>query len=348
MSEQLGARGTGPPEGDLAERLERFLADQTGARTVAVRNLARLSGGAVHQTWAFDATLAGGTLPGEHALVVRMSAPGREDPAGMEREYGVLRAAHEAGVPVPRVLFLGDGSVGTPFFVMERVAGQTNPGRLVRDARLRARAFADLAGILARIHAVPVDRLPAGLPRPPAECSPAEHAVAEVEARYREAALDPHPVLELALRWLRREAPARCRSGRPVGLVHGDFRVGNLLYDEDGAVQAVLDWEAAHVGDPMEDLGWLCLRFWRFGNDGLPVGGLGTREAFAQAYQQRSGLPVDWDAWTFWEVLGNVRWGVGTMVQARAHLDGHTRSQELAAIGRRTAETEIAILELIG
>ena len=155
-------------------------------------------------------------------------------------------------------------------------------------------------------------------------------------------AVEPHPVLDLAERWLRANAP---QSGA-LRLVHGDYRVGNFMFDESGLV-AVLDWELAHLGDPVEDLAWLCVRAWRFGNDRLPAGGLGSREDLVAAYQAAGGEPVDPDSLRFWEVLGNFKLALVFIGQARAYLDGAHATVELASLGRRIAEPEAELLKLI-
>jgi aminoglycoside phosphotransferase (APT) family kinase protein len=129
--------------------------------------------------------------------------------------------------------------------------------------------------------------------------------------------------------------------------VHGDFRLGNLIIGPEG-VRSVLDWELGHVGDPMEDLAWLCVRSWRFGNDQLPVAGVGQREDLFAAYEAAGGRDVDPAVVHWWELFGNLRWGVICIMQARAYLDGLSQSVELATIGRRTAETEWELLNLMG
>jgi aminoglycoside phosphotransferase (APT) family kinase protein len=336
-------------ETDLAEGLARFLACRGGADAVEIEHLTRLLGGAIHHTWAFDALLHGGNLAGRLPLILRIDAPGRAQPEVMELEYRLLDLMPAAGVPVPRVYFLGDESLGAPFFIMERVAGETNPRHLFRDDRYaaaRAGMARQLGAILARIHRMPLEQLPLDLlRRPPAGTPPAAYEIDRLEEEYRELCINPHPVFELAFRWLREQAPARDR-GRPLALLHGDYRMGNILFDPTG-VRAVLDWEGAHLGDPMEELGWFCVRAWRFGNDQLPAGGLASLEEFAAGYEAE-GLAVDPAVWPFWEVFGNLRWGIIAILQAKTHLDGQVRSQELAAIGRRTAETEYEILRLIG
>ncbi len=129
--------------------------------------------------------------------------------------------------------------------------------------------------------------------------------------------------------------------------MHGDFRVGNFIAGGDG-LRAVLDWEFTHVGDPLEDLGWMCVRAWRFGADRLRAGGLGGLAPFLAAYERASGSAVDPRAVFYWEVLGNVRWAVGAIGQARRHLEGTERSIELASLGRITAEMEYELLHLTG
>jgi aminoglycoside phosphotransferase (APT) family kinase protein len=151
----------------------------------------------------------------------------------------------------------------------------------------------------------------------------------------------PHPALELAFRWLERTRPEP--SAR--ALVHGDFRLGNLIVDAEG-LRGVIDWELASIGDPMQDLGWLCVRSWRFGGV-HPVGGFGTREELFAAYEQRSGRAVNAETVRWWEVFGNVRWGVICIVQAMRHLSGNEPSVELAAIGRRVAEVEHDVMALL-
>ncbi len=165
--------------------------------------------------------------------------------------------------------------------------------------------------------------------------------ISELEREYRGFNW-PRPVFELALRWLRDHDPG---PPEEVTLVHGDFRHGNLIVGPDG-VRAVLDWELAHLGDPMEDLGWICVNSWRFGEIDKPVGGFGSREELFAGYEAAGGQ-VDPSRVNFWEVMGTLRWGVmccGMMQRFRA---GPEHSIERAMIGRRASETEIDLLRLI-
>jgi aminoglycoside phosphotransferase (APT) family kinase protein len=274
----------------------------------------------------------------------------RRDPAGQpvhssrRAEFELLRVAAAADVPVPRVHWCEDDPavLGAPFFVMDFVAGETLARRLLRDpeyAPARAALPGELARVLARIHAVDPATL-AFLSRPAAGAAPAAAELERYQQIYRAITPDPHPALELAFRWLARRPPAPARTT----LVHGDFRIGNVLFGAEG-LRAVLDWELAHVGDPMEDLGWLCVRSWRFGAE-LPVGGLGAREPFFAAYAQASGGVVDPDAVHWWEVFGNLKWAVVCVMQTRAFLDGGLKNVELASLGRRVAEMELELLDL--
>jgi len=225
--------------------------------------------------------------------------------------------------------------VGAPFLVLGWIEGETIARRLLRDdefAHARSVLVGQCARALAAIHRVAVADGP-------------HLRVQEPVTQLREL-LDvmgqPHPAFELALRWLDANRPP---SSEPT-VVHGDFRLGNLMVGEDG-LRAVLDWELAHLGDPMEDLGWLCVRAWRFGS-ALPVAGVGDYDELYAAYAGASGRPVDPEAVRWWEVVGTLRWGVICILQASSHLSGASRSVELAAIGRRVCENEYDLLCLLG
>jgi len=331
---------------ELSERLASFLRRVHDARSVRIEGLRLLTGGASRQTWSFDAVIedadgAARLLP----LVLRRDPRPATGSMSRELEYRLLEAAYDAGVPVPKMHALGDDSLDAPF-VMERVEGETIARKILRDdeyAGARKVLAAQLGEILARVHRIDLAALGLeGLPVPPPDRSPGHAELERYEQVYRAITPEPHPAFELAFRWLRQRAPSATRRT----LVHGDYRIGNVIVGPEG-VRAVLDWELAHVGDPHEDLGWVCVRSWRFGNDDLPVGGVGTREAFRRAYESAGGGAVDPDAVRWWEAFGNLRWGVICIGQAKAYLDGHSSSVELAAIGRRIAETEWELLRLM-
>ncbi|MEJ8858267.1 phosphotransferase family protein [Variovorax robiniae] len=305
----------------------------------SVHGVRRLSGGASQQTWAFEVDAGAQVLP----LILRRAADATGErgmgSAGLAAEAQIIDVARAGGVPVPGVRHvlrasdgLGDG------FIMDRIEGETLGRRIVREARLAdaRRVLAHQCGAaLARIHQLPTKGLP-----------PLRRADARAELDYQIEIHRSHgttrPVFEIAFQWLRAHAPADL--GAPV-LVHGDFRNGNLIVAEEG-LRAVLDWELAHLGDPMEDLGWMCVRSWRFGNGRLPVGGFGTREQLFEGYASEGGI-VDVERVHWWEVMGSLKWGVICETMLQAWLSGRERDVEKAVIGRRASEAESDLLALL-
>jgi aminoglycoside phosphotransferase (APT) family kinase protein len=153
---------------------------------------------------------------------------------------------------------------------------------------------------------------------------------------------EPHPAIEYGLVWVRE----RLSAEREPTFVHGDFRLGNLAVDRNGLV-AVLDWEFAHVGDPVEDVAWPIVRAWRFGADEKRLGGVGDVEPYLERYNERTGRSISLEELYVWEVLGNVKWAIGCLTQSRRHLNGQDRSVEYAVLGRLAAEMEYELLHLI-
>ena len=297
----------------------------------------RLSGGASQETWALSG--------GDHAVILRR-APGGASMArssaaiGLSAEAKLIQAADKAGVPVPGVLHvleeedgLGDG------FLMSRVLGETIARPILRDeafSKARTQMSAQCGESLAAIHSIPIDSLP-----PEVQVSDGLAQIAQYEEIYR--GFDaPRPVFELTLQWLKANAPAPLDTV----LVHGDFRLGNLMVAESGLV-AVLDWELAHLGDPREDIAWICVNSWRFGQSQNRVGGFGALEDLLNVYNQRSGLSITPHDVDWWEMLGTLKWGVMCMIMYEAFRSGADASVERAAIGRRVSETEIDLINLL-
>lgn len=309
---------------DVVAELAEGLRDVLGVRDIA--GLHRLSGGASKETWRFRAD-------GEDFVLQRVR---QGSPIGLRGEISALTAAFEAGVPAPELVI--DGSdrdeLDRPFMIVRAVEGETIARKILRDdtyAQARSVLPAQIGRALAQLHRIDPTLAP-GLEE--------EDQI----KRYRQA-LDvmgePHPVFEVAFRWLEQNIP----TSRDVRVVHGDFRLGNLMVNHEGLV-AVLDWELAHLGDPMEDLGWVCMRAWRFGGE-LPVAGLGTYESLFDSYERESGIRPDVDVVRWWEILGTLKWGIICISQAHTHLNGVVRSHELAAIGRRVCENEYDLIELL-
>lgn len=302
---------------------------------VEVSEVSRISAGASAQLSAVTARDGAGA---EHALVLRVGGIVGGLAIGTAAEARVLGALAGRSIPVPAVVasfaghpVLGDG------YLMDRLEGETVPRRLLRDeefAGARDVVVDQAAAALAEIHRTPVGDL--GQVLPTQEAGTQVAMLAELHRSQQQ----PSPTFELTFRWLADRLPAPSQPR----LVHGDFRNGNLMLDPGGLV-AVLDWELAHLGDPVEDLGWFCAPAWRFGGPG-EAGGFGSREALLTAYAAASGSPVDPELLRWWQVLATVKWGVICQVQASRHLHG-TPSVEHAAIGRRVSETELDLLLLL-
>jgi aminoglycoside phosphotransferase (APT) family kinase protein len=262
----------------------------------------------------------------------------------MAEEFELISRAADAGTPVPEPLAYepDGGRFGSPGLLMAHVEGTSVAPRILRKPEFesaRARLTGQLADALARIHAIDPGTLNGVLPEPTGD--PATEQISEWERQLDEIG-EPLPAVELGLRWLRANAPAPTEPR----LVHGDFRLGNFIVDESG-LAAVIDWELAHLGDPAEDIGWLCIRSWRFGNDERPVAGVGQLDEFASAYEAAGGAPIDTGRVRYWEAFGNVKWAVICARQANDHLTGARRSHELASLGRRVCEPEWDLLQLV-
>lgn len=297
------------------------------AEVVRVRDVRRLSAGASRLTWEV-VTEPGGTV------IVQQERPGSAGAnLSMSTQSILLGEAGGRGVPVAEVLADGEDDAGG-FAVLTKVEGESLPKRirLVAEALVSSGGLARQAGTAcARIHTID-PRCAPGL----SEADPLESMRSLLDG------LDEaHPAFELGLAHLEATRPA-ARS--PV-IVHGDFRMGNLLVDASG-LTAVLDWELAHLGSPVEDLGWFCARAWRFGSP-LRAGGVGTLDQFLAGYRDGGGDPPEAAELEWWEAYACLRWGLICVLQALVHRSGMHRSVELAAIGRRAAECEEDLLQLV-
>jgi aminoglycoside phosphotransferase (APT) family kinase protein len=303
----------------------------------------RLSGGASQETYRLvirdangDRKLAMRRAPGG---VESVRAPGHP---GLRTEALLMRCARDAGVPEPEVygVFepgdgLGDG------FVMQWLDGEALGARIVRAeslAAVRPKLAFECGQILARIHAI--DLKQTGLDRLLDPMDPAAF-VEQTWERYK--LFDtPQPMIDYAGRWLKEHLPKDPRAT----LVHNDFRNGNFMVGPNGVV-AVLDWEVAHIGDPMRDLGWICTNSWRFGRSDLPVGGFGEYADLFRGYEAVSGRRVDPQHVKFWEVFGSFWWAVGCLGMAEHYRTGPDKTVERPGIGRRSSECQIDCANLL-
>jgi aminoglycoside phosphotransferase (APT) family kinase protein len=299
-------------------------------------SLAPIPGGASRETWLVEGPRG--------RWVLRRDPEGSVSLVGLREEFDLIDRAAGAGVPVPHPVAFepAGGRFGSAGMLLGFVEGTSVAPRVLRKPefeRARGRLTAQLAEALAGIHAVDVAELDGVLPGVTGD--PAVAQIAEWERQLDEIG-EPLPAVELGLRWLRANAP----EPAPARLVHGDFRLGNFIVDENG-LAAVIDWELSHLGDPAEDIGWLCIRSWRFGNDDHEVAGVGHLGEFVSAYESAGGARVDPDRIRYWEVFGNVKWAIICARQAHDHLSGVRPSHELASLGRRICEPEWDLLQLI-
>ncbi len=323
----------------LAEVLAREVPGCRGLKAVE-----RLSGGASQETYRITIDVG----DGDRLLAMRRAPGGisiaeeeRINP-GLATEALLMRCARTAGVPEPEVYYvlqptdgLGEG------FVMQWIDGEALGARIVRSPEfetLRGKLAFECGEILARIHAI--DLAATGLDRKLQVITPAEF-VQNTWERYQ-LYETPQPMIDYAARWLMDNLP----EAPPVALVHNDFRNGNFMVNEQG-VNAVLDWEVAHIGDPMRDLGWICTNSWRFGRSDLPVGGFGTYEDLFRGYESVAGTPVEPDRVKFWEVFGSFWWAVGCLGMAEHYRTGPDQTVERPAIGRRTSECQVDCVNLL-
>jgi len=310
---------------------------------VQVGRIKALIGGACQDNLRIELTVGGEP----RRVVLRQDAVSSiKGSISRATEFPVIGAAVSAGVATPAASWLWDSEHGNGYF-MDFAPGVAIGRHIVRNPELtqtRDRLPDQLAEQLARIHTVTPQThpdLPIGALCTHFDGDPVASALRGIRVMFEEM-VEPHPALELAYSWLRDNPP----QVDETVLVHGDFRTGNFLVDADG-LNAVLDWEFAHWGAPEEDIAWLCVRDWRFGQLNKPVGGFAQRKDFYEAYEQHSGRTVRPADVLYWEVFGNVRWAAGCVYQGERYLSGAQKDIELIAIARRSAEMEYEALRLI-
>lgn len=298
-----------------------------------IQQCRRLTAGASAATWLIETS--------QQDLILRLEAGGEQFGTGVGKtvEAKTQQAAGQAGAPVARVFHiledhpqLGNG------YLMQKLEGESLAPKILKADELasaRSALTGQCAKALATIHGIPAAQL---------EFLPVQDAANQLQSLkdIHDSFGETLPVFTLAFRWLQDNIPPCPRTA----LVHGDFRLGNFLVNADG-LNGILDWELTHLGDPMEDLGWLCVRAWRFNRPDKAVGGFGDQAELFSAYEQASGVSVNPAAVRYWELFGTLKWGVICQYQAYSHLNGQVRSVERAAIGRRVAETEYDMMQLL-
>jgi aminoglycoside phosphotransferase (APT) family kinase protein len=317
---------------------------------VSIERVVPLVGGACQDNYRVDLEVRSGVHAGRHRMVLRSDAK-RSLPGSLGRkdEFSVIETSARRGVKTPRAVFLLPSLLreGADAYLMDFADGEAIGAKILRDPALegaRKKLPGELAEALAKIHTITPENAPEldlPLRATPKDRDPAELAI-ESQSEALDQLPETHPGLELALCWLKSHMP----KNHEVTLVHGDFRTGNFLVTPDG-LSGILDWEFAHWGSPMDDIAWLCVRDWRFGNLKAPAGGLATRRTFYDAYAKASGRTVDPAGVHFWEIMGNVRWAIGAVVQGLRYVESGEADLELPAIARRAVEMEYEALRLI-
>ena len=338
---------------DERAQLQAALQEKLSALThsdVRIENLHKLAGGASQETWQLDLHVETGETRGDYKLVLRRQLGGKIYPDALDlwREFRVMQIAYASDVLVPYPQAWLPNVLGRPAALIHWMSGETIGRRIVREPSLegaRKKLPAQMGNMIARIHAINIDTyaLRHLVPAPPTNgTSPAQWTLTALERMLDEIG-EPHPALELGLRWLHRHEPP---PPKRLTFLHGDYRIGNIMVNKEGLV-SVLDWEFAHIGDPYEDLSWSLVRDWRFGNDELHFGGIAQPDEFFAAYENATGTQIDRTVVHYWEIMGNVRWAVGMLNQAQRHLRGLEPNLEFASLGRRCAEIELEVLQLI-
>lgn len=305
--------------------------------------LERLSGGASQETYRI--TIA--SPEGDRLLAMRRAAGGEEGEItaqhpGLAVEALLMQVARAQGVPEPKVHYVLQPQDGIGAgFIMQWLEGEALGARIVKAPELDAvrPQLAHMFGVtLARIHSI--DLQATGLDQHLQHLTPEDY-VRQTWERYQ-AFETPQPMIDFTARWLLDNLP----SNYTPSLVHNDYRNGNVMVDTSGIV-AVLDWEVAHIGDPMRDLGWMLTHSWRFGRAHLPVGGFGTADDFYAGYESVTGVAVDPQAVKFWQVFGSFWWAVGCLGMAEHYRNGPDQSVERPGIGRRSSECQVDCVNLL-
>ena len=301
-----------------------------------VSNLEPLTGGASKEIWKFEVSNAK-----QSTKMILRRGSGIEGPLAIKTadEARIQKEVIKVGAPVPIILAVskGEEELGDSY-IMHFVEGESIARKILRDEEYK-KALPVLAyqcgEAIAKVHNVDIDNF-SFLPN-----KPAEDQLEDLYATYQ--SFDqPSPVFEYAYLWLKEQDFSNFQES----LVHGDFRLGNIIVNGEG-LQSIIDWELAHIGNPLQDLGWVCGNSWRFGNNDKVVGGFGELEDLLEGYNSVSKLMVNKEMVRCWQVFGTFRWGVICLIQAYAHLNGTINSVEKAAIGRRVSETEIDIVDLL-
>jgi len=327
---------------DFEEKLHAVFAKHFGGfRKLLSCN--RLSGGASQETYHIIIE----TDTGKQTFAMRRSIGKMADSSllglpGLFVEAELFRQARIAGIPEPEIFYVTESEDGLgEAFIMEWLDGETLGTRIVRSEeyeKVRPQLAYECGQIIARIHSI--DLKETGLDKVLNTVDP--KTLVKLSYDKYVAYNTPQPMIDYSARWLKENLPDNTQKA----LVHNDFRNGNIMFSPKGVV-AVLDWELAHIGDPMRDLGWICTNSWRFGRTDLPVGGFGSYEDLFRGYEDVSGNKVDPDHVKFWEVFGSFWWALGCLTMMELFRNGPDKTVERPAVARRTSECQVDCVNLL-
>jgi aminoglycoside phosphotransferase (APT) family kinase protein len=292
----------------LSHGLAEYLGAKLGVADLTVHDLARIPGGASRETYSFRARYLANGQTIERKLILRRDPPASLIETERSTEYRAYEAFHRLGFPVPEpiALELGGDVLERPFFVMAEIENvqvgsilAPDPYGLHRDKI--GRQFWNILGRIAR-----ADPKALGLTDFEGSNSAAHcwsHELARWERVIDEDEGEPQPIARAAIRWLKRNPPPPAQK---IAVLHGDYRSGNFLYDASGDIRAILDWEMAHLGDPLEDLAWALDPLWAHHDPAHPAGTLAREDAIA-VWEQASGLEADCAALLWWEIFASLK-----------------------------------------
>jgi len=337
---------------DLSERFARYVAHQWPDVTdIRVEGLTRIHGGASRETYRLHLGFRRNGVAEERPLILRRDPSGSLIETERAIEFHAYRAFHGTSVPVPEPIWLEEDEkwLDRPFFVMEQITGcEASPQVLLSPpyqehiesmGEQKWRILGELNKMDPKELGL-IDVMPAVTPE---ECWQRE--LAHWEGVIDEDEMAPQPIGRAAIRWLKRNPPPPAQK---ISVVHADFRTGNFLADANGKIRAILDWELAHLGDPLEDLAWSICRIWCWARDDRP-GGLLPRERAVKIWEEASGLRADPDALHWWELFSGVK-GLGIWLSGgREYADGKNHDIILGFTGWwLTNSQNRAILEAMG
>ena len=308
---------------DISQRLQDYLAAKLGAPDLLVSALARIPGGASRETYRFRAHYDRGGKTVERALILRRDPPASLIETERSTEFRAYQAFHALGLPVPEpiALELDGAALDRPFFIMEEiencaVASILSPDPYGGHGEKIGEQFFSVLGRIAGADPQKLGLSDFDGAREPADCW--RHELTRWEKVIVEDEREPQPIARAAIRWLRRHPPPPAQK---ICVVHGDYRTGNFLIDSEGNIRAILDWEMAHLGDPLEDLGWALDPLWSRGDANTAAGMVKRARALA-IWEETSGLKVDPAALAWWEIFASLKGAAIWISAAREYTEG--------------------------